>query len=65
MSQTEEPARGHERIHGSEDRERRYRLRPEPRGRMDFMGSSSALWMALGWIVVILAVAFPFPWFGW
>ena len=49
---------------GTEKRGRRwYHLRPEPRRRGDFMGFSSTWWgMALGWLVVILALLFPFPW---
>jgi hypothetical protein len=26
------------------------------------MGFNSAWWMALGWLVVILLLVFPFPW---
>jgi hypothetical protein len=45
------------------DRGRRwYRLRPEPRRRTDFMGLNSTWWMALGWLGLLLALAFPFPW---
>jgi hypothetical protein len=59
MSHTEE-------LEGAEDRGRRwYRLRPEPRRRTDFMGVNSTWWMALGWLVLLLVVAFPFPWWGW
>jgi hypothetical protein len=36
---------------------RRYHLRPEPPRRTDFMGFSSAAWMALGWILLIVVVA--------
>ena len=43
-------------------RRRWYRLRPVPRRRTDLMGFSSTLWMAVGWAVVILVVAYPFPW---
>ena len=39
-----------------------YHLRPEPRRRTDFMGFNSTWWMALGWLVLLLVVAFPFPW---
>jgi hypothetical protein len=28
----------------------------------DLMGFNSTLWMALGWLIVILLVVFPFPW---
>lgn len=41
-----------------------YHLRPEPRRRTDLMGSST-LWMALGWLIVIVVIFFPFPWWGW
>ena len=58
MSHTEE-------LEGAEDRGRRwYRLRPEPRRRTDFMGLNSTWWMTLGWVVLLIVVAFPFPW-GW
>ena len=39
-----------------------YHLRPEPRRRSDLMGFNSTWWMALGWLVVILLLVFPFPW---
>jgi hypothetical protein len=39
-----------------------YRLRPEPRRRTDFMGLNSTWWMALGWLVLLIVAAFPFPW---
>jgi hypothetical protein len=39
-----------------------YRLRPEPRRRTDFMGFNSRWWMALGFLVLLLGVVFPFPW---
>jgi hypothetical protein len=45
------------------DRQRRwYHLRPERRRRSDLLGFNSTLWMALGWLIVILLVVFPFPW---
>ena len=50
-------------VDSAEDRGRRwYQLRPEPRLRTDFMGFNSRYWMALGWLVLLIAVAFPFPW---
>jgi hypothetical protein len=53
-------------IDGADDRGQRwYQLRPEPRLRTDFMGFNSRYWMALGWFVLLLVVAFPFPWWGW
>jgi hypothetical protein len=42
-----------------------YHLRPEPRRRTDLMGFSSTLWMAVGWLIVIVVIFFPFPWWGW
>jgi hypothetical protein len=45
------------------DRGRRwYQLRPEPARRTDFVGFNSTWWMALGWLVLLIVVAFPFPW---
>ena len=45
------------------DRRRRwYDLQPEPRRRTDFMGFNSTWWMAMGWLVLLIVVAFPFPW---
>ena len=50
-------------IEGADDRGQRwYQLRPEPRRRIDFMGFNSRWWMALGWLVLLILVAFPFPW---
>ena len=54
---------GEDEIEAADDRGRRwYRLRPEPRRRTDFMGVNSTWWMALGWLVLLIVVAFPFPW---
>jgi hypothetical protein len=39
-----------------------YHPRPKPRRRTDFMGFNSEWWMALGWIVVLIVFAFPYPW---
>ena len=51
-------------VDASDDRERRwYQLRPKPRRRTDFMGLNSTWWMALGWLVLLIVVAFPYP--GW
>lgn len=33
--------------------------------RTGVMGIRGLVWMGIVWIIVILAVAFPFPWFGW
>ena len=55
--------RDEDEIDGADDRGRPwYQLRPEPRLRTDFMGFNSRYWMALGWLVLLLVVAFPFPW---
>jgi hypothetical protein len=54
---------GKNEIEADADRGRRWQhVRPHPRRRTDFMGFNSALWMALGWVLVILLVVFPFPW---
>jgi hypothetical protein len=46
-----------------DDRGRRWhQLRPRPRRRTDLMGFNSTVWMALGWLIVILLLLFPFPW---
>ena len=39
-----------------------YRLRPKPRRRTDLFGFNSTWWMALGWVIVLLLVVSPFPW---
>jgi hypothetical protein len=39
-----------------------YHLRPEPRRRSDLMGLNSTWWMVVGWLIVIVLVVFPFPW---
>ncbi len=55
--------------HGEDGREaiegrgrRWYQLRPEPRRRTDLMGFNSTWWMAVGWLIVIVLLVFPFPW---
>jgi len=56
-------AHGEDEIEAIDDRGRRWRqVRPQPRRRSDLMGFDSAWWMALGWLVVILLLVFPFPW---
>lgn len=51
---------------GTDSRGRRwYHLRPEPRRRTDLMGFNSTWWMALGWLILILLVVFPFPFWSW
>jgi hypothetical protein len=55
--------RGEDESEAADDRGRRwYHLRPEPHRRTDFMGFNSTWWMALGWLVLLLVVALPFPW---
>jgi hypothetical protein len=39
-----------------------HQVRPQPRRRADLMGFNSTWWMALGWLIVILLLVFPFPW---
>jgi hypothetical protein len=36
-------------------------VRPQPRRRAAFM-LGAKFWMALGWLLVILLLVFPFPW---
>jgi hypothetical protein len=56
-------SRGEDGIEAIDDRGRRwYHLRPQPRRRTDLMGFNSTWWMALGWLIVILLLVFPFPW---
>jgi hypothetical protein len=56
-------AHGEDEIEAIGDRGRRWHhVRPQPRRRCDLMGFNSAWWMALGWLVVILLLVFPFPW---
>ena len=54
---------GEDEIEATDDGARRwYHLRPEPRRRADLMGFNSTLWMVLVWLIVIVLVAYPFPW---
>ena len=47
----------------NDDRGRRWdHPRPQPRRRTDLIGFNSALWMGLGWVLLVLALVFPFPW---
>jgi hypothetical protein len=56
-------AHGEDEIEAIDDRGRRWhQVRPQPRRRTDLMGFNSTLWMALGWLIVILLLVFPFPW---
>jgi hypothetical protein len=51
---------------GTNSRGRRwYHPRPEPPRRTDLMGFNSTLWMALGWLILILLIVFPFPFWSW
>jgi len=62
MSRTQQ-VHGEDEIEAIDGRGRRwYHLRPEPRRGTDFMGLNSTWWMALGWLVLLIVVAFPFPW---
>jgi len=45
-----------------ERRRRWYDLRPKPRRSTDVAGFNATWTMALAWIIVILAVVVPFPW---
>jgi hypothetical protein len=42
-----------------------YQFRPEPRRRSDLMGVNSRWWMALGWLILVLLIVFPFPFWSW
>jgi hypothetical protein len=54
---------GEDEIDVTDDRGRRwYHVRPRPRRRTDLVGFNSTLWMVLGWLIVIVLVVFPFPW---
>jgi hypothetical protein len=54
---------GEDEIETIDDRGRRcHHLRPQPRRRTDRMGFNSTLWMALGWLIVIVLLVFPLPW---
>ena len=54
---------GQDEIEASEDRGRRwYHVRPQPRRRTDLMGINSTWWMALLWLIVIVLVVYPGPW---
>jgi hypothetical protein len=39
-----------------------YHLRPEPRRPSDLMGFNSTWWMAVVWLIVIVLVVSPYPW---
>ena len=58
--------RGEDDDGGTDRRGRRwYHPRPEPRRRTDLMGFNSTWWMALGWLILILLVVLPFPFWSW
>jgi hypothetical protein len=59
-------AHGEDEIEATAGRGRRWhQVRPQPRRRTDLMGFNSTWWMALGWLIVILLLLFPFPWVVW
>jgi hypothetical protein len=65
MSDTQEAANGSpgDDTEATDNRGRRwYHVRPEPRRRTDLMGLNSTWWMAVVWLILILLVVFPFPW---
>jgi hypothetical protein len=64
MSQTQETPQPHPAdTTTTDDRGRRwFHLRPDPRRRSDLRGVNSTWWMVLGWIVVLVLVFFPYPW---
>ena len=41
---------------------RRYYLAPQPCRRTDVGRSGSRWWMGLVWLIAIVLIAFPFPW---
>jgi hypothetical protein len=41
---------------------RRYYLAPQPCRRTDAPRSTSAWWVAVVWLITIVLIAFPFPW---
>ena len=60
MSRTGGPTRE---VDATEDGGRRwYHARPTPPRRTDLMGINAKWWMALGWLIVIAVLVFPFPW---
>jgi hypothetical protein len=62
MSRTRQ-AHGEDEIEAIAGRGRRwYHLRPEPRRRTDLMGFNSTWWMAVGWLIVIVLLVSPYPW---
>ena len=53
---------GQDKIEARSNRGRRwYHLRPQPRRRTDLMGVNSTWWMVLLWLVVIVLVVYPGP----
>jgi hypothetical protein len=56
-------------VHGEDEveaidgrRRRWYHLRPERRRGTDLMGFNSTRWMAVVWLIVIVLVVSPYPW---
>jgi hypothetical protein len=39
-----------------------FHLRPEPRRRTDLLGINSTWWMAVAWVLVVLALISPVTW---
>ena len=62
MSRTQQ-VHGEDEIEAIDGRGRRwYHLRPEPRRRTDLRGFNSTWWMAVGWLIVIVLLVSPYPW---
>ena len=62
MSRTQQ-VHGEDEIEAIDGRGRRwYHLRPEPRRRTDLMSFNSTWWMAVGWLIVIVLLVSPYPW---
>jgi hypothetical protein len=56
-------SRAHDIANDGDDRGRRWHdFRPQSRRRTDLMGFNSTLWMGLGWVISVLALVFPLPW---
>ena len=54
---------GEDQIEATDERGRRwYHLRPDPRGRYDFVGFNYVWWLI--WILLIVLIFFPWGW-GW
>jgi hypothetical protein len=64
MSHSQDASQGRPADTGATDDPRRrwFHLRPKPRRRTDLGGVNSTWWMVLGWIVVLVLVFSPYPW---